>query len=218
MITNKKSNLDLTLGWYTSALYRDLFLDAYGAFPLLQIVGHVGTGKTYITNQLLTLFQNLGGAEETTPDIFDGYRPSQYTWKHSDKTLAKLRNNYSKLEYIDDDGEHQSGAPIVLISEHVEQELALLERFVVVEGNFKLGLPALADFQDSKQEVLAKVGQNLWVELREGYAVSDLKEEFTAIFESCNEELPDSERLAFNYAVAEFGLMKFKKTLAKILH
>jgi hypothetical protein len=135
----------------------------------------------------------------------------------------------------------QLAAPLVFIAEAAEEEAAVAERVVlltIIKPASSISLKWLARYQhwDRNKKQLAILGQYLAAEAINTSSVKLLRDEFDVIFEEARnrfmlteadlaagldektmlEKQGAKERTVFNFTVARFGLLKFKKLVDSI--
>jgi hypothetical protein len=135
----------------------------------------------------------------------------------------------------------QLAAPLVFIAEAPEEEAAVAERVVlvtIIKPSSTLSLKWLSRFQqwDRNKKHMSILGQYLSAEAIETSGVDELRKEFDPLFEEARnrfmlteedlqkgldektlaEKQGAKERSVFNFTVARFGLLKFRRLVDQI--
>lgn len=258
------------LGWYTACFYRMLFNRVYQKFPLLHVNGHAGAGKTEMNRAMLSMFYFNQSPKELTPQssifaiqqhlsgsssiplMIDEYKPDEMSPELHNKLKLLWRDAYNNREITKGGGNRDSddfrslnltqiSAPIVFISESMEQEPATMERVVLVSvvrpqpEVAQLWHARFQEFQMHKQS-LGVLGQFMAADIVFNYSLDMLREEFDTLYNAAQTKYmlttadlnaglsPEAlrvkqgakQRTVFNFCVSQFGLMKFKALVDRI--
>jgi hypothetical protein len=260
------TSLSKLIGWMVSCFYSQLLRRAYGNFPLLHVNGAAGSGKSEMTEALMHLFYDEGNpvilglssslfATQTTisgsasiPIIVDEYKPHEMTREQHNALKSLFRSCYNGHSVSKGGGNRQKDSfaalssvrlsgPTAFIAEAIEQEVALLERCVLVTLRRPSGLvsgryrPNWITFKENKR-LLSQIGSTLAAAIVDGGSMDKLMEDFAPIYKDAREQhmmqegdytsprwsQEDlarksqglNERVIYNHAVAKFGLTKFK--------
>jgi hypothetical protein len=159
--SNQSDVVALTLGWMVAAHWKPVIHSIHGKFPLLYVYGPAGMGKTEWVTILLKLFYLNVEPKSTTPSstpfalttlitgsssipvMFDEWKPQVMNTQLVEKYKGILRDTYNSKETQRGGGNAKSEsfaalskakmtAPLVFMSEAVDDEAAILDRCVVV--------------------------------------------------------------------------------------
>jgi len=236
--TNERINIIPMLGWFAAAPLKHIFREADIRFPILNVFGTFGSGKTSIINNILMpligVVDSHTNASNTTrfvlrmllsqtnglPVIFGEYRES---------SIDKQSDLHGLLRMLYDTGMDSRG--------HADQttETYLLEAPVIVDGEDSLSDPALkqrsivinlhpeAVAEDTEYYRAYKTLETYslgdfggrYIQHTLGYSAADLKLLFKETWDELQEEykktLPD--RIRNNLTVVACGLKIFNKHL-----
>lgn len=151
-----------TVGFYTSCFMTQIFRDSFGKFPMMQVFGPAGAGKTSFNRLCTQMFfykvknhevaagsaskyaiEKILANSASIPLLLDEFKP-QEMGASSKSLYATMRNNYtgattSKGAIRRDVGSsevivqhHANVAPLVVMGEQMESMTAILARSIVV--------------------------------------------------------------------------------------
>lgn len=150
------------LGWAVASFYAPLFQQKHGKFPLLQVYGPAGNGKTDTTRGLLRMFYHRQDITETTPNstmfalqqmlsgsasiplLVDEYKPHTMNAEKLNQMRAVFRDAFNAKEVQRGGGSKTQkdsfnalstiklSAPVVFVAEAPETETAIVERSIMV--------------------------------------------------------------------------------------
>ena len=90
------------IGFYFATLFRDIFVSSFGFFPILNVFGPKGTGKTEMAVTLLKLFGDLqkgvNMTNSTVPAMADHVAHTRNTLCHIDEYKNSLE--FEKIEFL----------------------------------------------------------------------------------------------------------------------
>lgn len=250
------------LGWMVAAIAKQPIHSYDGKFPMLSVVGSAGLGKTDTITTYMRLFYKNAEPVSTTPNstlfgnqqmlmasasiplICDEYKPSKMRAEKAEEFRALLREVYNQKQITRGGGSRTNAswqglnkqsltAPMIVISEAMETESAIMER--VVLATFSKPNQALYQRYWSKYEsfkrrshLLAHVG----AEITEKLLVTYCKPKFDAAMRSALAQAKDdylpsehlsaeansnrfsvSSRTLGNYTVIDYGLSLLKDFL-----
>lgn len=258
------------LGWYTACFYRMLFNKVYDKFPLLHVNGSAGAGKTEMNRAMLSFFyynqtpreltpqssifaiqQHLAGSS-SIPLMIDEYKPNEMSAELHNRLKLLWRDAYNNREITKGGGNRDSddfralnmqhiSAPIVFISESMEEEPATMERVVMISvvrpppETATLWHARFQEFSAQKQQ-LAVIGHYIAGQIVGSYSLEQLRAEFDEIYTAAQAKymlttadlmagLPEEvlrakqgakQRTVYNFCVSKFGLRKFKAVIDMI--
>lgn len=160
------------VGWMSACFYSQMFRAAYGKFPLLHINGAAGSGKSEMTDHMMSMFywnaevpvlspgsttfaiESAIAASASIPVVVDEYKPAEMIPMQHSKLKSLFRSSYNGHTVSRGGGSRQKDSfgalnqiqlagPVVFIAEAIEQETALLERCVVLTLRRPFGLLGL---------------------------------------------------------------------------
>jgi len=220
------------LGWITACFLKSIIsetLDEIGlsnGFPLLNIQGEAGSGKTQSAEAVImrmwaiqgepksigeltkfTMMKMVDGSN-TIPVILEENKACMQTDYFQNLISNLIRSIYNCLE-----GErgradqttqvYRYQAPVVIIGETGFTESALLDRFVTVFLSKRDSSPYLQNFKELRKQPLEKLGRSILEKaLRMGR--EEVKNILEKELEAVDSELEDRPRT--NAAVVRFGL------------
>jgi primase-polymerase (primpol)-like protein len=220
------------LGWITACFLKSIIsetLDGIGlsnGFPLLNIQGEAGAGKTQSAEAVImrmwaiqgepksigeltkfTLMKVVGGSN-TIPVILEENKSCMQTDYFQNLISNLIRSIYNCLEgergRADQSTQvYRYQAPVVIVGETGFTEGALLDRFVTVFLSKKDSSPYLQNFKELRKQPLEKLGRSILEKaLRMGReeVKSILEEELEAV----DSDLADRPRT--NASIVRFGL------------
>jgi len=149
------------IGWMVASFWRQLLHHAHSQFPLLHVYGTAGSGKSSMTEALLSLFyykkrpvgvtpsgtpfafQALVAGSASIPVMLDEYKPGAMNREILEKYRAILRDAYNMKTVARGGGSRTKDSyaalsqvtlsgPIIFMAEAVETETAIMERMVLV--------------------------------------------------------------------------------------
>lgn len=152
------------LGWMTSCFHRQLYHSFYNQFPIAQVVGQAGSGKSSTVHALMHLFYytvapNITSAMSNSkfgidsqlqnsasiPCVLEEYKPSQFSVAKRGELLTMFREAYNSTTFTKGGGngngnwnainQYSYSAPVLFICESMETETAVLERAVTTSLN-----------------------------------------------------------------------------------
>ena len=247
------------IGWFIAAHYRSFFLYKFKQFPLLQVFGQAGAGKTASVAMASRLHWHIQPVSITSAATFTNFTlDSKVNSSHSapiiideykPRELRHIRGRYEKIKdvlkatYVGGEtgnrgtvnkgaGEsHLSvikatcAAPLVFMTEAVENETAIIERSVVVKlmADFKTperttSFERLVELDDGKDTISA-IGKRV-VEKGMNFDFDTFAEIIKEIRARLKTKLPTisgdemaslADRMIFNTAVIIYGLMIWKE-------
>lgn len=258
------------LGWYTACFYRMLFNKVYDKFPLLHVNGSAGAGKTEMNRALLHLFyynqtpreltpqssifaiqQHLAGSS-SIPLMIDEYKPHEMSPELHNRLKLLWRDAYNNREVTKGGGNRDSddfrslnmtqiSAPIVFISEAMEEEPATMERVVmvsIVRPPPQVATHWHAKFQEfsANKRSLGVLGQYIAGQIVGSYSLDQLRAEFDELYVAAQAKYMLSaadltsglaedvlrakqgakQRTVYNFCVSQFGLRKFRTLIEMI--
>jgi hypothetical protein len=184
-------------------------------------------------------------SSSSLPMVIDEYKPHAMREGMHDALKAVFREAYNGKTISKGGGNqlnedfralHETtlSAPICFIAEAMEEESAVMERVVLAtlspasSSMLMLQLQAFEDLMLNRH-TLGVLGAYIAAEIVNRYSVQTLIAEFEPILEEARKEflynkptedeverIRARERSVFNYAVAEFGMMKFSKLMDSI--
>jgi hypothetical protein len=221
------------LGWITACFLKSItseILDEIGlsnGFPLLNIQGEAGAGKTQSAEAVimrmwaiqgeprsigeLTKFtmMKLVDGSNTIPVILEENKACMQTDYFQNLISNLIRSIYNCLEggrgRADQSTQvYRYQAPVVIVGETGFTESALLDRFVTVFLSKKDSSPYLQNFKELRKQPLEKLGRSI-LEKALRMDREEVKRILEEELEAIDSELEDRPRT--NAAVVRFGLL-----------
>ncbi len=158
---NSKSNTAMMIGWFMSTFLAPFIREKYGSFPILQVFGTAGSGKTqsmevlsslyyyrgepalYSASQVTThAFQDRVTASRSGVLIIDEYKPAEMRSADRNRYLNLFRSAYNGQQVAKGQLAETGGGivsegyrmttPLVFMAETMESQTAVVERCVIV--------------------------------------------------------------------------------------
>lgn len=172
---NEPRAVSLLLGWFTACHFRQLYTRYCGQFPILQVFGEAGAGKTqtimlmsrlHYTDEHVEIrsasgltpyaLDMLASGSVSAPLLLDEYKPREMRPDRVARIKDLVKNSYTG-NTVGERGtiNHQTNelstvaaranAPLALLTEGLESETAIMERSVVVEMRKAYHTPERSD-------------------------------------------------------------------------
>ncbi|EFL50721.1 conserved hypothetical protein [Solidesulfovibrio fructosivorans JJ]] len=221
------------LGWATACFFKDRIHAEYKSFPLLNIEGEAGAGKSSTAREIImrlwgitsapraiaeqtrfTMMRQVS-ASNTIPLIYEENKSTKMNEKQVQMVSNLIRDTYNAFEgqrgYADQTMRtYRYDAPICIIGETGFSEPALLDRLCTVSLSRNVSKSFLEHFRSIKLLPLEALGRTLL-----DYALTVSQDDVAAGIEAelaqVDPRLSDRPRL--NAAIIRFGL----RTLVRIL-
>ncbi len=159
---NKPYVIGNLLGWMTSCFHRQIYHLNENQFPICQVFGQAGSGKSSTVQAMMHMFYYLSppkitsasGATKFTlesymqgsasiPCVLDEYKPRQFSPAKRGELLTLFREAYNANTFGKGGGsgpdakwndvqQHTYSAPLLFIGEAIESETAVLERSISI--------------------------------------------------------------------------------------
>lgn len=263
------------IGWFVACVWKQFFIRFHGKFPLLHVYGAAGSGKTELITSMCRFHYyrsdiaemspsssgfglvRLLGASTSIPVFFDEYKPAEMDANTLKQIRGIFRMVYNQKETVRGGGNAKNSsfnalnrvkltAPIVFISEAMEDQTAIAER--VVLAPIKRQSPQLAAYHYSQflqfqeyEDIIPSLGRALIMHALGAGSVERFEKQFEELFTDARAEhlltaedvqrhrdglmlKSEYERKAnnrfrsiFNNTVAKFGLIKLRSLLEAIV-
>ncbi len=233
----------MMLGWFSATLIAPVVRLAWNEFPILNIYGGRGTGKSSLTQLVSMAFFGTGSlgtarrppfsliremsATNTFPVILDEYRIYEMRDDHRDTLHHLLRHGYragreSRGRHDQTTVDYHLTAPVALVGESAVEDAAIRQRSVILPVSRAI----ICDYHGAREayrdlialgpDALRRTAGWLWCRALEvaGHTVADVIDAIYALDTALAAKISDiPDRVRHGMAIVAFGIGWLAKTL-----